>query len=483
MKKILSAFCLMLLCLLLAGCGSVFEKEYVSVTDYVPPAQAENSADERVTVRNMAELKKAIIDMVYGGSSGGPIAFDPNYDGSATEDMESACWQVRTQDALCAYCVRDLRFETEKIVNYYEATVSIDYTGYAADLSSIIHLPYSVGLQDILSSAMEENRQRVTILIDTSSTTTENVRSTALDLYRKNPTLCVREPQLTVYMYSGSGRQRLYEINFQYGMPDDEVIRCKSLLKNLDVVSNLDARELDDVHRAFAACRYLTENCILSESAPASCFDALIQGESSSEGLALAYVEMCHQLGLDCRIVYGKLNGENHSWNIVRLDEDYYHVDVSRCYGERFEEGFLLNDERMWDEYRWTISAYPVCSGELSYAHLLEDDMQEQVVEKPKPAAAGTTEEATAETTAEPAEEPTAEPIEEPTGEPTGETTEETGGEATGEMTGESTGETAEEPTGEATGETTEEITGETTEEITGETAEDSTETTEQNNP
>ncbi len=374
MKKYFSAFCLALLCLLLAGCGSVFEKEYVSVTDYVPPAPAENSADERVTVRNMAELKQAIIDMVYEGSPGGTIAFDPNYDGSATEDMESACWQVRTQDALCAYCVRDLHFETEKIVNYYEGTVSIDYTDYAADLSSIIHLPYSVGLLDILSSAMEDNLQRVTILIDTSSTTTENVRSIAQDLYRKNPTICVREPQLTVYMYSGSGRQRLYEINFQYGMPEDEVIRCKAQLKNLDVVSNLEAQDLDEVNRSFAACRYLTENCSLSETAQASCFDALILGESSSEGLALAYVEMCHQLGVDCRIVYGKLNGENHCWNIVRLDEDYYHVDVSRCYDEQFEKGFLLNDESMWDDYRWNISAYPACRGELDWAYATEEE-------------------------------------------------------------------------------------------------------------
>ena len=378
MKKFFRAFCLTLLSLLLAGCGSVFEKEYVSVTDYVPPAQAEHNEGERVTVRNMAELKKAIIGMVYDGSSGGTVAFDPNYDGSATEDMESACWQVRTQDALCAYCVRDLHFETEKIVNYYEGTVSIDYTDYAADLSSIIHLPYSVGLQDILSSAMEENRQRVTILIDTSSTTTENVRSTVQDLYRKNPTICVREPQLTVYMYSGSGRQRLYEINFQYGMPDDEVIRCKAQLKNLDVVSNLEAQELDEIQRSLAACRYLAENCILSESAPGSCFDALILGESSSEGLALAYVEMCHQLDIDCRIVYGKLNGENHCWNIVRLGEEYYHVDVSRCYDGRFEEGFLLNDELMWNDYRWTISNYPACTGELRYADVTEDAQETQ---------------------------------------------------------------------------------------------------------
>ena len=177
MKKLLSAFVLILLCLLLAGCGSLFEKEFVSVTDYVPPAQAESSAGERVTVRNMAELKKAIISMVYDGAKEGSIAFDPNYEGNPPEDLENACWQVRTQDALCAYCVRDLSYELEKIVNYYESTISIDYTSYATEISGIIRLPYSVGLQDILSSAMEENRTRVTLLIDASSTTTENVRS------------------------------------------------------------------------------------------------------------------------------------------------------------------------------------------------------------------------------------------------------------------------------------------------------------------
>ena len=377
MKKLLTVFSLALLCLLLAGCGSVFEKEYVTVNDYVPPVQIENDTGERVTVRNMAELKKAIIGMVYEGASGGSIAFDPNYDGNAPEDMESACWQVRTQDALCAYCVRDLNYEIEKIVNYFEGTVSIDYTSYAEELSSIIRLPYSVGLQDILSEAMEENRQRVTILIDTSSATTEKVRSLVLELYRKNPTICVREPQLTVYMYSGSGRQRLYEINFQYGMAEDEVIRCKSQLKNLDVMRNLNAEGLDEPHRALAACRYLAENCTLSETAPGSCYDALIRAESNSEGLALAFVEMCHQMDVDCRIVYGQLSGADHCWNIIKLDGNHYHVDVSRCYNGRFEDGFLLNDEQMWNDYRWSITSYPSCAGELSYAGIVEEEPQQ----------------------------------------------------------------------------------------------------------
>ena len=377
MKKLSAAILLFFCALMLSACGSIFEKEYVSVSEYVPPTQTESDSGDRVTVRNMMELKKAIIDMVYSGSEGGSIFFDPNYEGNAPEDMESACWQVRTQDALCVYCVRDLSYEIDKIVNYYESKLTIDYTSYAAELSSIIHLPYSVGLREILSSSMEENKKQLTILIDTSTTTADNVKALAQELYRKNPTICVREPQMTVYMYSGAGRQRLYEINFRYGMAEDEIIRCKSQLKNLDVISNLDASELDDIHRAYEACRYLTENCVYSPDAPGSCYDALILGESNSEGLALGYVEMCHQMDIDCRVIYGQLGGVDHCWNIIRLEGSFYHVDVSRCYDGRFEEGFLLGDEEMWSDHRWNIANYPACSGELTYTALFAPDETE----------------------------------------------------------------------------------------------------------
>ena len=360
---LLLSFMLPMLC----GCGSIFEKEYVSVSDYIPPAQSEIDSAERYTVRNMNELKKALIGMVYEGAAGGSIAFDANYDGDAAADMENACWQVRTQDSLCAYCVRDISYEMEKIVNYYESTVTIDYTSYAAELSSIVQLPYAIGLEDILTSAMEENRTRSTILINASTVSADRMKALVLELYRENPTICVREPELTVFMYSGAGRQRLYEINFHYGLAEDELIRRKSQLKNLDVMSNLGAEALNDAQRALEACRYLTENCSYSESAEGSCYDALILSQSNSEGLALAYVEMCHQMGLDCRIVYGQYDGEDHCWNIIKLDDSYYHVDVSRCYENSFSEGFLCSDETMWNDYRWNIANYPACSGELRY--------------------------------------------------------------------------------------------------------------------
>ena len=61
MKRTAAILLLVCLMLSLCGCGSIFEKEYVAETNYVPPLQAENDSPERYTVRNMTELKRALI--------------------------------------------------------------------------------------------------------------------------------------------------------------------------------------------------------------------------------------------------------------------------------------------------------------------------------------------------------------------------------------------------------------------------------------
>ena len=70
MKRLLTVLLLLGAVLLLAGCGSAFEKEYVSVTDYVPPAQEQTSGGERFTVRNFIGLRNAIRNIVYAGNKG-----------------------------------------------------------------------------------------------------------------------------------------------------------------------------------------------------------------------------------------------------------------------------------------------------------------------------------------------------------------------------------------------------------------------------
>ena len=60
------------------------------------------------------------------------------------------------------------------------------------------------------------------------------------------------------------------------------------------------------MQRAYTAFEYLMYNCTVSDNAAENtAYSALVNASANSEGLAFAYVELCRQLGIDCRIVYG----------------------------------------------------------------------------------------------------------------------------------------------------------------------------------
>ena len=373
MKKRLIMICLAAALCFLCGCGSVFDKEYVVVTDYTPPAQDNVVREDRITVHNLNELKTALLSLVSTGESEGAILFDAAYEGDTASDMASACWQVRTQDALCAYCVDNIAYELSKIVNHYEADISIRYSPAALNAASIRQMQYSTGIEDIIRAAMEEGSSRLVVLITRSFYSAEEMESLVGRVYRSYPASAPAEPQANVNMFSGSGRQRLYEIQLDYGIPAEKLETMRAELLAFDPFADADLETMDPVHRALLAGQYLVDNCVYSkESQGSSAYAALIGKTADSEGVALAYVELCRRLEVPCQIVYGQQNRENHSWNIIELGGDNYHVDLTACQTQGLRSGFLLRDEEAWVSYRWDMAAYPVCDGPLHYPELLE---------------------------------------------------------------------------------------------------------------
>lgn len=59
-----------------------------------------------------------------------------------------------------------------------------------------------------------------------------------------------------------------------------------------------------------------------------SAYSALVQGRSVCAGYARAYQYLLQQLGIPCYYCTGYA-GEDHAWNIVKLDGVYYNVDVT----------------------------------------------------------------------------------------------------------------------------------------------------------
>ncbi len=366
-KKLCCVLAALLSLSLLGACGSVFDKEYVQIEDYVPTVQDSTQTGERVTVHNFSALKQTIRSIVSDGDGDGSIIFDADYDGDATEDMANACWQVRTQDALCAYCVDNISYELSKIVTYYEAKVHVRYASSVENAANIVKLPYSTGVEQLIKTALDEGQTKLVVLINRSSFSAEDMEGTVARVYRENPVTAPKAPTVSVNVYSGANMQCLYEINLRYGMSMDELAAKKKQLTALEPFKDVNTDELGEGERALMAYEYLLEHCeITGEGQGGSIYSALIEHASDSEGAALAYVELCRQLGVDCRIVYGQRSWQDHCWNIVRVNGEYYHVDAGLT-DANVESDFLKPDWSFWEDYRWDVAAYPACTGNLTY--------------------------------------------------------------------------------------------------------------------
>lgn len=367
-----------LLCLLLAvltlglpACGNVFDREYVSVADYeIPPPEPEKE-EAGVMILTEEELRLFLVQLLDDQETEGRVLFDPAYEGDISADIAGVCWNVRTQDALYAYCVSNISYELNKQSGHTEARFSIGYTEAGRDPEQIVRMQLTTGLEDQLQDAVFRGDSRLVVLIERSSLSAEEVETLAGKVYRENPIMAPREPRVTVNMLSGTGMQRLYEINISYGLSPEDLLERRAQLQNIKPFEDLSGLPGSQALRALLACEYLTENCVFAEDGQNDIYSALIQGRADSEGLALAYVELCRQLGVPCQVVNGQRDWSSRCWNIIQINGACYHVDVSLCCVDGVEQGFLLPDETMWSHYRWDISSYPPCTGSLRYRDLL----------------------------------------------------------------------------------------------------------------
>jgi hypothetical protein len=56
---------------------------------------------------------------------------------------------------------------------------------------------------------------------------------------------------------------------------------------------------------------------------------AFLDNKAVCEGIAKAFKFLCDEFGIKCVVVYGRAAYDHHSWNLVILREEYYHVDVT----------------------------------------------------------------------------------------------------------------------------------------------------------
>lgn len=112
---------------------------------------------------------------------------------------------------------------------------------------------------------------------------------------------------------------------------------------------------MSELQIALSVHDYLAVNCTYDESLERSTeYDVLVHGTAVCQGYAEAYMDLLNRAGVECIIVVSE--EMNHCWNQVKIDGQWYNVDVTwddptpdRA-GMASHGTFLISDETMQTE-------------------------------------------------------------------------------------------------------------------------------------
>ena len=125
--------------------------------------------------------------------------------------------------------------------------------------------------------------------------------------------------------------------------------------------------------------RYNTEeiqaNAKGTSISPAShnAYGAIINKKAVCDGFSSAFALLAKKLGFDCMLVvgnsaYSSTSFTNHAWNIIKIQEKFYHIDVTwdaRKFNDfkQFSYSyFALKDEEIANDHKWDKNTTPACS-------------------------------------------------------------------------------------------------------------------------
>ncbi len=367
MKK---RFCALLLALaaILPQCGcSMLATEYYSVREYTEDMTSEVE-ELSGSISNYSSLRRAISSMVQRHEESGKLTFS-NYDGTVSDDIAVACWEVKSDTALGAYAVDYMSYDINRIVSYYEAEIFINYRRTQEQVDSIQAIGGVSQLQGAMYDAIRDLVPTLTVKINTAGLTPDEIQQMATDIYFENPLMTLIEPSVSVAVYPESGLEQIFEMSFDYGRDAETIRTMKEELRETVAQLATMVSGWGDIETVVGLAGMLPQHCRVLEQArtdssiDSTAYGAIVNGTADSEGAAMAFMSLCIAKGIDCVVVEGRLDKEPHFWNIVTIDEVSHHIDISQM-----TDGApvrLYSDSEILDRYWWDTDKYPVC-GEAS---------------------------------------------------------------------------------------------------------------------
>lgn len=327
---------------------------YYSVT---PHREANSSLDqESVEVSSYTQLFHALTDMVSEGAEE-RVIYVSGIDLSQLDTYLSiASSSVLATDAIGAYAVNTINYETGTNAGRTAVAVKISYTHNRSEILRIKRTDTMDEAYEKIYEALHDCEPNVVILVENYHR--KDFVQLVQDHVDAHPEVCMEMPQVSAVVYPEGGSQRVIELTFTYQNSREALRDMQNYVEPVFRAANLNVSaeegEVTKLSRMYAFLMERSDYQIETSITPS--YSLLRHGVGDSKAFAVVYAAMCREAGLECQVVTGTRDGQPWAWNLVRTDGLYYYVDLlqSNAFG-RLQR---LTEENM-NGYVWDYSAYP----------------------------------------------------------------------------------------------------------------------------
>lgn len=361
MKRFLALFLLLSLCAGLSACERWVKNDYCVITPHVEQSLLEpvpTQQETPPTVCNRTELRGAVLSFIREWTEQGSI-FVRAYQGNISEDLQETILYATQEDPIGAYAVDYMDAEyngTDRI------SVNIVFRRSSAEVDAIVTVSGNSAACAKIQQALAAFDISLTLRIRNYQEMdfTQYIQSYSL----QHPEAVAALPQVSAEVYPKEGETRILELHFSYPASRDEMRLMQSSVGTiLSSASSYIRSGKDDLQKAQLLYRFLTTRFTysLSEEAPVTpAYSLLCLGKAHNLSFSSVFYAECLAANLDCRIVTGSKNGEAYYWNLLRVEGEYYHVDLMRSLSrEENELRLLYSPELRQEGYIWDEALYP----------------------------------------------------------------------------------------------------------------------------
>ncbi|MBW6410456.1 transglutaminase domain-containing protein [Clostridium weizhouense] len=167
-------------------------------------------------------------------------------------------------------------------------------------------------------------------------------------------------------------------VTVTYRTTKEQETYINSELKRIS--NNLIDKNMTDIDKVVAINNYLVKIYKYDDELKSdNVYSALTTGKTICQGYAMTAYKMFNFVGIESRIVIGTMNNIGHAWNQVKVNGQWYHLDVTNndnVVRDKYllvSDGFLKNSGFEWDNSEYSLSPYNYYKSSTSYVDYNND--------------------------------------------------------------------------------------------------------------